>query len=190
MTPHEKTAEAVALRTLGLSLAAISERTGIAVRTLGDIFKRHGTKKGALTAEALAELRRELIRDALGAEAIHTAIAAQVTEDLQLGRAIRDRAALVLGHVEASDLGSAALAARALAALSTAAKNTSDMLRHSLQPHQQPVAEDLPTLIIDSMTPGEVAALRERQDREEGGFDVADEPTDADAPEGGASLPS
>lgn len=180
-TPEQK-AEAVNLRALGFSLAAIGDRLGVPIRTLSDWFRATGTKKGNLTAEALAEQRRELVRAVLGAEAIQAAIAAGVADDLALSRAVRDRIAQTLDYIKVTDLGGAVLAARALAALATAVKATGDLRRIVLEPHNEPVEGDLPTLPIGLMSDEEIAALRARQVKEAGSFDIADAEPEVDSP--------
>jgi hypothetical protein len=71
--------------------------------------------------------------------------------------------------LHATTLHEAVLVMRAAAAYSTAIKNTSDSLRHTLRIDRtiEDTESDLPELILRELTPEEIAKLRARQREEE-----------------------
>ena len=163
-TSPEVIAQAVSLRAAGYTVAAISERTGISIRTLNRLFARHGTKKGAARDELIETAKRNLIEGVTSNERIKEEAARIVADDLAHARLLRMRIAVASEHLTATNLEEAALLMRAAAAYSTAIKNTSDMLRHSLRTERAlDVVErkDLPELVVIEISPEE--ALRMRQ---------------------------
>jgi hypothetical protein len=162
LTPAE-IADAVCLRAAGYTVTAISDRTGISLRTLNRVFERHGAKKGAVKDELVQEAKRNLIEGVTSNERIKEEAARMVADDLAHARLLRLRMADAAEHLVATNLDEAALLMRASAAYSTALKNTSDMIRHTLRTDQTMDAaerEDLPELVVTEITTDELLAIR------------------------------
>lgn len=170
LTP-EQIAQAVALRAAGYTVAAISDRLSTSPRTLYRVFQRYGTAKGGVNEELVQAARKELLQGITSNEAIKNEAACIVADDLAHARQLRQRMAEAVELFTARDLREAALMMRAAAAYSTALKNTSDMLRHSLRidramEWERP--EDLPELVVRMITPEEVEEMRAREKKQEG----------------------
>jgi hypothetical protein len=84
--------------------------------------------------------------------------------------------------MKAETLKDAVLVYRAAAAYSTALKNTSDMLRHSLRIDRLDDTDDeeLPTLVVKVLTDDDVARIRESQRAGTDNLDVIDDADDFD----------
>lgn len=156
--------QAVILRAAGYTISAIVEKTGISASTLCRHFKSHNVGRGGLASEAISEARQELLSDAGFVSELKHQIAASILDDLALSRQIRETALLALEDL-ASDAGAPAMIkSRALAALATATKITSDVMRRALKMddgalHQ---AEELPVLTVRRMTDEEFEAIKNR----------------------------
>lgn len=165
LTP-DQIAQAVTLRAAGYTVVAISDRLAVSVRTLHRVFERLGTAKGAVSDEIVQAAREELLRSITSNEAIKTEAARIVADDIAHARQLRRRMAEAAEHFVARDLAGATLLMRGAAAYSTALKNTSDMLRHSLRidktmEHERP--SDLPELVVRMISTDEEKAIRQRQ---------------------------
>jgi lambda repressor-like predicted transcriptional regulator len=160
----DQMAAAVALRAAGYTLTAISDRTGISTRTLSRLFERHDARKGAVQDDLVAEAKRQLVAGITSNECILEEAARIVADDLAHARLLRARMADAAEHLMATNLEEAALLMRAAAAYSTAIKNTSDMLRHSLRAERAFDAHEtteLPELVIREVTDEEAARIRQ-----------------------------
>lgn len=163
----DRIAEAVSLRAAGYTVTAISERTGISVRSLNRIFQKHGAKKGAVRDELIETAKRSLIEAVTSNDRIREEAARIVMDDLAHARLLRERMAVATEHFNATNLEEAALLMRAAAAYSTALKNTSDMLRHSLRTEralEAGEAEDLPDLVLREISDEEAKRQLSGQD--------------------------
>lgn len=166
VTPEQIT-QALTLRAAGYTVESISERLAISARTLYRLFKRHSATKGSVNAELVQQAREELLSAITSNEAIKEEAARIVADDLAHARQLRRRMADAAEHFVATNLRDAALLMRGAAAYSTALKNTSDMLRHSLRvdramEHERPA--DLPELVVRVIGPEEERAIRQRQE--------------------------
>jgi hypothetical protein len=163
-----QTAEALVLREAGYSVTAISERTGIGIRSLQRLFQRHGVRKGSIKAEMVEQARKQLM-EAVTSEAIKAEAARIIQDDLAQVRALRTRLALAGEQLTAANLMEAAIVMRGAAAWATALKCSSDMLRHTLRFDKMLEAEGepvLPELVVTVIDPGEALALHGSDDLE------------------------
>ncbi len=178
LTPNQIT-EAVTLRAAGYTLTAISQRTGISLRTLNRHFEQHGAKKGTVKDEVIEAAKRDLIEGITSNDRVKEEAGRMVADDLAHGRLLRERMALACEHLTATNLEEAALLMRAAAAYSTAIKNTSDMMRHTLRTDRaldQADEQDLPVLVIQ-----EISAEDALQMRRDNGKDIPP-PHEGDVP--------
>lgn len=164
-TPAE-ISEALALREAGFTALSISQRLGISVRSLQRHFAEHGVKKGSIKEEVLASARADLLKRVTSDEAIKEEAAKLINDDLAHARLLREVMIDAAEQLQATSLKEAVLVMRAAAAYSTAIKNTSDMLRHSLRIEKaiDDADMELPELVIKELTQGEIDELRENQE--------------------------
>lgn len=160
-TPSE-ISEALALREAGYTALSISQRLGISVRSLQRHFADHGTKKGCIKKEVLDNARADLLKRVTSDEAIKEEAAKLINDDLAHARHLRELMINATEHLEATSLKEAVLVMRAAAAYSTAIKNTSDMMRHTLRIEKtiDNTDKDLPELVIKALTNEEIAEMR------------------------------
>lgn len=94
-----------------------------------------------------------------------------VADDLAHARLLRERMAVAAEHLTATNLEEAALLMRAATASSTALKNSSDMLRHSLRTTDQALdaqdAQDLPELIVREISDAEARQMQQQHASED-----------------------
>ena len=156
-------AEVVALREVGFTVATIADRTGVSPSTVARIVARHGARKGTASAELVADARAELRNVLRSDETIADEAARMIADDLAHARLLRERLLVAADHLRATNLQEAAVMMRAAAALSTALKNTSDMVRHSLGYERMRDAasqQDLPILTVQVISDTHAARLR------------------------------
>ncbi|MBS1191386.1 MAG: hypothetical protein H6R10_3178 [Rhodocyclaceae bacterium] len=165
-TPDE-ISQALALREAGYTTLSISQRLGISVRSLQRHFAKHGTKKGAIKEEVLEAARADLLKCISSDDAIKEEAAKLINDDLAHVRYLRDIMVDAAEQLQATSLKEALLVMRAAAAYSTAIKNTSDMLRHTLQIEKNidNTDKELPELVIRELTDGEIEELRKGQEQ-------------------------
>lgn len=167
----EDIAEALALREVGFTALAISQRLGISVRTLQRHFAAAGTRKGAAKAEVLQRAKDELMARITSDEAIKEEAARLVADDLAHSLHLREIILVASEQMRAANLAEAALVMRAAAAYSTAIKNTSDIIRRSLRLKDlDNDMDELPELVVSELSQDEIAELRRQP---EGDADVA-----------------
>jgi predicted transcriptional regulator len=163
-TPQQIT-EMLALREAGYTALAISQKLGLSVRTVHRYLSAHGAKKGRLKAEAIQQARNELFQLVTSSPAIREASAKLVADDLAHANHIRAIMIEAAEHLKAESLSEAALVMRAAAAYSTAVKNTSDMMRHSLGADKiADDVDDLPELVVRELTSDEIAEMVSKRD--------------------------
>jgi len=154
--------EAVTLREAGFSLTSIAGRLSVSVSSLQRAFKTHKIKKGTLTAKAVKDARKSLLSHVTSSEEIQHEAAKLVTDDLAHSQLLREKAAVTIEALNATDTAEAALCMRALVAYSTLLKNTSDTLRRGLGIDKNDTAatlDDLPDLTITEMTAEDIKAI-------------------------------
>lgn len=163
-TPAE-ISEALALREAGYTALSISQRLGISVRSLQRHFAEHGVKKGAIKKEVLDAARADLLKRVTSDEAIREEAAKLINDDLAHARHLRDIMVEAAEQLQATSLKEAVLVMRAAAAYSTAIKNTSDMMRHTLRIEKSidDTDKELPELHIRELTIEEIKELRAAQ---------------------------
>lgn len=130
VTPKEVT-EILVLREAGYTALAIANRLGISLRTVQRHLSEHGTKKGGLKKEVIEKAKAELFKSVTSSHAIREEAAKLIIDDIAYSQHIRSVMLEATEYLKATSLADAALVMRAIAAASTALKNTSDMLRHS-----------------------------------------------------------
>lgn len=160
-TPAE-ISEALALREVGYTALSISQRLGISVRSLQRHFADHGTKKGSIKKEVLDNARADLLKRVTSDEAIKEEAAKLINDDLAHAQHLRELMISATEHLQATSLKEAVLVMRAAAAYSTAIKNTSDMMRHTLRIEKSidDTDKELPELVIKELTNDEIEELR------------------------------
>lgn len=177
ITPKQ-VAEAVAMREGGYTTTAISELLAVSVRTLNRVFERHSARKGAVKADLVAAAKRTLLEGVTSNQRVKEAAARIVADDLAHAWALRSRLADASQYLIATNLEESCLVMRAGAAYSTALKNSSDTLRHSLRTDRALDAvevADLPELTVRVLTEEEIQKMRESQTAERREADPTDE---------------
>lgn len=161
--------QALALREAGYTALSISQRLGISVRSLQRHFAEHGTKKGGIKKEVLDNARTDLLKRITSDEAIKEEAARLINDDLAHAQHLRELMINATEHLQATSLKEAVLVMRAAAAYSTAIKNTSDMMRHTLRIEKSidDTDKDLPELLIKELTNAEIEAMRKAGREEE-----------------------
>lgn len=160
--PPEKIAEAVTLRAAGCTTAVIADRLGISVRTVNRIIAQHKPKKGEAASELIKAAKQHLLEGVTSNDRIREEAASLIADDIAHARILRQRMANATEHLTANNLEEAALLLRAAAAYSTALKNTSDTLRHSMNTEKALEAveiESLPELIIREISCAEALQM-------------------------------
>ncbi|MDD2663403.1 MAG: hypothetical protein PHD19_06550 [Dechloromonas sp.] len=154
--------QALALREAGYTALSISQRLGISVRSLQRHFADHGTKKGSIKKEVLDNARADLLKRVTSDEAIKEEAARLINDDLAHAQHLRELMINATEHLQATSLKEAVLVMRAAAAYSTAIKNTSDMMRHTLRIEKSidDTEKDLPELLVKELTSDEIEAMR------------------------------
>lgn len=160
----EELKRAVALRAAGWTLSAIAIETAISPSTLQRHFRTHSIGRGTLSSEAVEEAKQQLLQDAGFVENLKHTIASAVLDDLSMARQIREAALLTLEELASDTTTPPMIKSRALAALATATKITSDVMRRALKMDDGAMnqAEELPQLTIRRMTEEEFHALKNR----------------------------
>jgi AraC-like DNA-binding protein len=158
----DQISQALALREAGYTVLSISQRLGVSVRSLQRHFAAHGAKKGALKQELLDAAKAELLRRVTSDDAIREEAARLINDDLAHAHYLRTILMDAAEQLKANTLRDAVLVMRASAAYSTAIKNTSDMLRHTLRVDRvvEGSNEDMPELTVRELTKDEINALR------------------------------
>lgn len=161
----DQIAAGLALREAGYSVLAISQKLGIPPRTLERHFSKHGAKKGALAEAAIDAARSDLLRHVTSDDAIREEAAKMIADDLAHARHVRSIIAKAAEKLTATSLQDAVLVMRAAAAYSTAVKNTSDTIRHSIRLDQtSDGTKPLPELVVAELTAAEIVGLRSHSD--------------------------
>lgn len=163
-TAPDQLAKALAMREAGFTVLAIAQRLGMSERTLHRQFTAHGAKKGKVDPAMVEAARLDLLEGVTSDEAVRREAARLVSDDLAHTAHLRDLLAAAAEKMTAATLADAVLVMRAAAAYSTALKNTSDMLRHSLRADKvERGSDELPTLVVRSLSAEEIAAMRAAQ---------------------------
>jgi len=172
-------AHALALRQIGYTALAISQRLGISIRTLQRHFSATKAKKGALKQAVLESARSELVERISNDQMIKEEAARLLIDDLAHSRHLREVMLSASEQMQATSLKDAVQVMRAAAAYSTALKNTSDVIRHGLRLERldKDDVTDLPELFITELTAEDVQSLR---DAEEPGEEIPDTPEEPD----------
>jgi AraC-like DNA-binding protein len=174
MSTPDEISQALALREAGYTTLSISRRLSISVRTLQRHFSATGTKKGAIKEELLRSAKADLLARVTCDQTIKEEAARLVADDIAHAAHLRELMLEASEHMKATCLQDVVQLMRAAAAYSTAIKNTSDIIRHSLRVERlTDVAEDnLPELVVRELTTAEVEDIREkRKEPEDAGAD-------------------
>lgn len=158
----DEISQALALREAGYTALAISQRLGISVRSLQRHFAATGTVKGAIKADLLVQARADLMARVSSESSIKEEAARLVADDLAHSQHLRQIMLAATEAMTAVTLTDAVQVMRAAAAYSTALKNTSDIIRHSLRAERfnEDVSSELPELVVRELTAEEIAELR------------------------------
>lgn len=165
----DQISQALALREAGYTTLSISQKLGMSVRSLQRHFADHGTKKGTIKEEVLATARADLLKRVTSDEAIKEEAARLINDDLAHAQHLRELMINATEHLQATSLKEAVLVMRAAAAYSTAIKNTSDMMRHTLRIERSidDTDKELPELVIKELTNEEIEEMRKAGREEE-----------------------
>lgn len=145
--------QAVLLRRAGYAVSAIADKTQISSSALFALFRRLDIKKGTLKIESLEQAQQKLLEDAGFVNSLREKIAAQIVADLSLGRALQDQITLTIEKLNSTDIDISSQS-RSLAALSTALKTSSEVLRRALNVNDNNVINDetIPVLTVRKMS--------------------------------------
>ena len=159
-------AQAIAMREAGYTALSISAELGLSVRTLHRLFTEHGAKKGSAKLALVEAARAAMIDRVVSDDAIRDEVAKQIADDLAHSRHLREIMVAASEQMVATNLTEAALVMRAAAAYSTALKNTSDTLRHTLSVERPSVDPEgsLPELVITELSQEDVVRIRSAQE--------------------------
>lgn len=158
-TPAE-VVNAIALREAGYSHLAISQKLNLSLRTVQRHLSSHGVVKGSLKAEVIDKAKAEMINLVSSSPVIREEAAKLVLDDIAHSNHLRSIMLEAAEHLKATDVKEAALVMRAAAAYSTALKNTSDTIRHSLGTDKAiDEVQELPELIVRELTAAEAMAM-------------------------------
>lgn len=163
VTPKEVT-EILVLREAGYTALAIANRLGISIRTVQRYLSEHGAKKGSLKKEVIDKAKADLFESVTSSHAIREEAAKLVIDNIAQSQHLRTVILDATEHLKATSLADAVLVMRAVAAASTALKNTSDMLRHSLGVDK--VADDtaeIPDLNVTELTSEQIEEVISKQ---------------------------
>lgn len=155
------------MREVGYTVLSISQKLGISVRSLHRHFAENGAKKGTLKQEVMDSARAELLKRVISDDSIREEAARLINDDLAHARHLRSIMVDASALLTATTLPEAVLVMRAAAAYSTAIKNTSDTLRHTLRIERtiDDTADDLPELLIRELSQNEIVKMAgERQE--------------------------
>ena len=157
------------MREVGYTVLSISQELGISVRTLNRHFADYGAKKGTVKNTLLDAARDDLMKRVLSDDAIREEAARLINDDLAHARHLRTLLADASEQLVASSLKDAVLVMRAAAAYSTAIKNTSDVLRHSLRIEHllDETGKELPELIVRELSDKDVEQIKASKTGEE-----------------------
>lgn len=151
-TPIEVT-EILALREAGYTVLAISQKLNLSDRTVHRHLATYGAKKGSLKEELIEQARNDLLKLVTSNPDILAEAAKQIVDDIAHSNHLRAILLEASAHLKATTLPEAVLVMRAAAAYSTAFKNTSDTIRHSLGADKiVDEASELPELIIKELS--------------------------------------
>ncbi len=151
-TPHEVT-EILALREAGYTVLAISQKLNLSDRTVHRHLATYGAKKGSIKEEVIEKARNELFNLVTSNSTILAEAAKLIVDDIAHSTHLRAILLEASAHLKATTLPEAVLVMRAAAAYSTAFKNTSDTIRHSLGADKLiDEAGELPELIITELS--------------------------------------
>lgn len=165
---NKQISEAITLREAGYTLTAIAQRLEVSVSSLQRAFKRHTVKPGALHAAAIEKAREDLLAHVTSTDQIKIEAAKLVLDDLAHSNLIREKAAITVESLKASDTAEAALTMRGLVAYSTLLRNTTDVIRRGMglnRPSLFDDIEELPELIIHEMTADEIQKVQEEAEK-------------------------
>jgi hypothetical protein len=161
-------AEAMALRQVGYTTLAISQRLGVSVRSLQRHFAATKAKKGSLKDELLGRAKEDLLSRVTSDQTIKEEAARLIADDLAHSHHLREIMLRASTQMKASTLRDVVQVMRAAAAYSTALKNTSDVIRHGLRLdhlNKNELAE-LPELVVMELTAAEIEGLRDTGENE------------------------
>lgn len=162
ITPTQKT-KALTLRSGGLTITVISDKTGISISSLKRLFNEHSVKKGELKQSVISKATDELIHDASTIEIIRREAASLVLDDLAMVKRLRIAMAEAIDALDATNTAEALQVMRAVSAGAVALKSTSETPRKSLGlDKENEFSEDLPELTIKIMTNEEIDIVKQR----------------------------
>ena len=162
----EQIATVVALREAGYTVAMIVQKTMLSASTINRIIRSRRARKGTATEDVVNASRTEVRRLIKSKDAILEEAALMIADDLAQARQLRERILLASEYLSATNLREAGELMRAAAAMSTALKNTSDMVRHSLgyeKSREEADDDELPVIQVLELPENVVTALRENR---------------------------
>lgn len=182
LTPDQE-ANIIAMREAGYTFTVIAYRNECSIATAKRACSRHGTTKGAITDELIAEARTRLRQSISGDDAIRE-IAASVVEDTKYHcELLREKLAEAAGKLEINSPADAKTAFKSLNSYANAIKLSADAMRSALKLDTSDSYEDneLPVLKIEAMTKADVEEIRRAQAEEFAelyGYDLGEDEED------------
>ncbi|MFK7160836.1 helix-turn-helix domain-containing protein [Marinospirillum sp. MEB164] len=155
--------KALALRSIGMTRAAIAEKTGLSPATLSRIFKRFNAPKGAAVERLAREAQSELLDKLNNNQALRLEIAKLLHEDMALTRLIREKIADSLEALDTTSPEAAAVNLRALNSAASAMITAQKTARIALGAESITDEEVMPVLRIETLTDTDIAQLRRNQ---------------------------
>lgn len=166
-TPKEVT-EILALREAGYTVLAISQKFNISVRTVNRHLANNSIKKGSLKLEVIEQARSELFKLVTSSPAIRAEAAKLISDDLAHSNHLRTIMLEASEFLNATTTQEAMHVMRAAAAYSTALKNTSDTIRHSLGSNKVDESPDeFPELVVRELTNVEIKEMMSEREEED-----------------------
>lgn len=167
MIAQETIKSAIAYRAAGLTLGVISEKLKVSQSCLKGLFKKFDVSRGSHRSALVKTAKELLIKDTTLASTIASAIAAAITNDLNLAAQIRENASLMLENLYNDSSTPTAQKSRSLAALATAASVAQSITFKALDIDRTRNAitdDDLPELSITGYSEDEMREIRLRAD--------------------------
>lgn len=167
ITPNLK-AQILAMIAAGYSMVSIAEQLSIPYETIRKIKKRSKISKGELQ-DSIVEVQKNILIEALSSDFVKQQAASLIRDEVIVANKVKAKTNQLIDLLpnnakSPKEIGSIA---RALSAIATAQKLSSDSLRATLKLGAQPeIVEELPQLIVREMLQEEVDEIRAKQEIE------------------------
>lgn len=184
LTPPE-TARIVAMREAGYTHLSISHLTGRSLASIKRVCRSHKAEAGTVAEEIFSAARAQLKAKIAGDDQIRVLAAATLHDTQLLTELIREKLAESTARLTATSIEDAHRTIKTLNSAANAVKLTTDAIRAARKLDTTSSVDEttLPSLVIESLSEEEVAALRADQQREEAELYGYDHIATSEAPE-------